>query len=256
MKAFCARRPLAASLLFALSDFPLILFGIKVLPALAPALPDTAIKLLVLLGQIALAAAWLTALGWWRAAGFNRPSAWRELRLYWLPVAMMLAFPVAVGVHPGNLAAIAPVALLALLIGFQEEAIYRGLIVRANLPSGALRAVLVSALLFGLIHAEGFLLRDPGFVLTQIVASALSGIGMAALRLRTNTIWPLVLLHAYNDTIQFLAVGGANYTHIPTSLIVLKLSMPLVVALYGLFLMRASWLPRRAAGPASAASAG
>jgi hypothetical protein len=107
-----------------------------------------------------------------------------------------------------------------------------------------MRTVLTSAVLFGLVHATAIMFRDPGFVMTQIVASTFAGIGMAALRLRTNTIWPLVLLHAYNDTVQFLAVGGANYTQIPTALIVLKLTGPIILALYGLYLVRDAWWPR------------
>jgi len=253
MRSFIARRPLLATLLIVLSDLPLILFGLYALPIIAPGLPDPARQLILLVGQLLVAAAWLTALGWWREAGFNGPAQWRSLHLYWLPTAGMALFPLLLGVNPGNLAALAPVVVLALLIGFQEEAVYRGLVMRVMAPHGVMRMVLTSAILFGLIHAVGFLLRPPGFVLTQIIASAVGGVGLAALRLRTNTIWPLVLLHAFNDTVQFLAVGGANYSQIPPQLIVLKLTFPLLLCLYGLFLVRDSWLPGlRRRGPALA----
>lgn len=244
MHSFIARHPLLASLMFMLSELPFVIFGLKVLPLLVPGLPDIALKLIVLAVQLLVVVAWLTGLGWWREAGFNRPSAWHSLHLYWLPLLLMALFPVLLGVQPGNLAALAPIVIMALVIGFQEDAVYRGLIVRANLPHGTMRTVLTSAVLFGLIHATAIMFRDPGFVLTQIVASGLGGIGLAALRLRTNTIWPLVLLHAYNDTVQFLAVGGANYTQIPTMLIILKLVGPILLALYGLYLVRDAWLPR------------
>jgi uncharacterized protein len=244
LKAFIARRPLLASLMFTVSDLPFVIFGLTLLPRLAPGLPDMAIKLIVLMVQVLIVVFWLTALGWWREAGFNRPSEWRSLHLYWLPLLLMALFPVLLGVHLGSLAALAPILILALLIGFQEDAVFRGLIVRANLPHGTMRAVLTSALLFGLVHATAIMFRDPAFVATQIIASGIGGIGLAALRVRTNTIWPLVLLHAYNDTVQFLAVGGASYSQIPAALTVLKLTGPIVLALYGLYLVRDAWWPQ------------
>lgn len=245
MKAFIVRHPLLASLMFALSDLPFVIFGIKVLPLLVPGMPDTVVKLLTLAVQLLIVIAWLTGLGWWREAGFNRPSQWHNLHLYWLPLLLMALFPVLLGVHYGNLAALVPIVIMALVIGFQEDVVFRGLIVRANLPHGTMRTVLTSAVLFGLIHATALMFREPGFVAAQIIASLLGGIGLAALRLRSNTIWPLVLLHAYNDTVQFLAVGGANYTQIPTTLIVFKLVGPIILAVYGFYLVRDAWWPRR-----------
>lgn len=243
MRSFIARRPLLATLLIILSDLPIILLGLFALPVIVPGISETALHLTVLTGQIGIAVAWLSALGWWRDAGFTRPSVWRELHLYWLPLAMGVLFPLLLGVQPGSLAALGSVVLLALLIGFQEEAVYRGLVVRAMASRGVVWTVLTSAILFGLIHAVGFLVRPPGFVLVQIIASTLGGIGLAALRLRTNTIWPLILLHAYNDSVQFLAVGGANYAQIPPALIAIKLIFPAVLAIYGLYLVRDAWLP-------------
>lgn len=253
MRSFITRRPLIATLLIVLSDLPLILFGLFGLPALLPGLTLEAAYPLVLLGQVLIAAIWLTALGWWREAGFNGLSQWRNLHLYWLPVICQLLFFVLVGAQPGKAVALIPVVLMALLIGFQEEAIYRGLVMKVMAPRGVMWTVLTSAVLFGLIHAIGFLVRPPSFVLVQIYASTLGGIGLAALRLRTNTIWPLVLLHMFNDIVQFLAVGGVSYEQIPPMLIAIKLTYPALLALYGLYLVRDAWLPSLRRLPVSAA---
>jgi membrane protease YdiL (CAAX protease family) len=77
------------------------------------------------------------------------------------------------------------------------------------MPLGVMQSVLISALLFAIIHANSFLVgRDPLFVMAQIVASFLGGIGLAALWIRLRTIVPLIVLHAVNDFLQFSATGG------------------------------------------------
>jgi hypothetical protein len=140
---------------------------------------------------------------------------------------------------------------VTLLIGFQEEAIFRGLLLRALAPRGVLHAVLVSALLFGVIHANSLLVgRDPLFVLAQIIASVLGGIGIGALRVRTNTIWPLIVLHALNDFVQFTATGGIEAQHVALYIPMLKVGISAVLALYGLYLLRRE-MKRQALQPVS-----
>ena len=69
--------------------------------------------------------------------------------------------------------------------------------------------MLGSAALFGLIHVNSLLVgRDPAFLAVQVLTSFLAGIGLAALRLRLESIGPLIALHAVNDLFQFSAAGG------------------------------------------------
>jgi membrane protease YdiL (CAAX protease family) len=82
-------------------------------------------------------------------------------------------------------------------------------ILRILQPKGVWTAVLLSSLLFGLAHSTNLFIRfsgNPVIVVLQIIGAFTFGIGMAALRLRTNTIWPLILLHAFGDL--FLHLGN------------------------------------------------
>jgi membrane protease YdiL (CAAX protease family) len=88
---------------------------------------------------------------WWAVAGFTAPRFWRDLRLYWLPVVLLLV-PFAGGFRP-----IAPEAIGLLVVGYVATAIFeegfcRGLVLGVLRPTGLWRAVLISSLRFGLGH--------------------------------------------------------------------------------------------------------
>lgn len=204
-----------------------------------PDVPLLALDLPILLLNAVFAAALLTRLGWWRAAGFQRPQRPGDLALMALPVALLIvpALMLRVGLPPlGKLLAL---LVVTLLIAFQEEAIFRGILLHALAPLGPGAAVLGSALLFGVIHANSLMVgRDPAFVAVQIIASVLGGVGSAALRLRLGSIWPLIALHMLNDLIQFSASQGLAVEQASPALLIAKLGISSVMAVYGLFLLR------------------
>lgn len=201
--------------------------------------PLLALDLPVLLLNAVVAATLLSRLGWWRAAGFNAPRAWRNLHLLIVPAALLLGPTLLLQPQLPPLERVAVLVVITLLIGFQEEAIFRGVLLRALAPRGIIQAVLISAFLFGVIHANSLLVgRAPLFVVAQIVASFLGAIGLAALWYRLNTIWPLVFLHALNDFLQFTATGGLEAQQIATYLPYLKIGIASLIALYGLYLLR------------------
>lgn len=213
-----------------------------------------ALDLPILLLNALFAAVLLTRLGWWRASGFRRPERPRSLVLLALPVALLIVPALLVGIDVPPFGKALVLLVVTLLIGFQEEAIFRGVILNGLAPLGTLHAVLGSALLFGVIHANSLLVgRDPAFVAVQIIASILGGVGFAALRLRLGSIWPLIALHALNDFIQFSASQGLAVEHASPVLLTAKLAISSVMALYGLFLLRdpgvRRW-PARAEGAA------
>ena len=74
--------------------------------------------------------------------------------------------------------------------------------------------------------------------MSQIIASFLGAIGLGALRIRTNTIVPLVLLHALNDFLQFSATGGLEAGDVALYISILKIVISGLMALYGLYLLR------------------
>src|SRR6266852_2873442 len=66
---------------------------------------------------------------------------------------------------------------------------------------GRHRAAALSALFFGLLHVSNLLIYPPCLVLAQVFDVFLFGFCFAACRLRTNTIWPLIIAHASSDLI-------------------------------------------------------
>jgi hypothetical protein len=88
-------------------------------------------------------------MGWWRLAGYTPPSQWRALRLYLLPVAL-LAAPFAAGWHPLPADALGVLLLAYTATAVFEESLWRGAILGLLRPTDLWRAVLLSALLFGL----------------------------------------------------------------------------------------------------------
>ncbi|HXV33163.1 MAG TPA: type II CAAX endopeptidase family protein [Gaiellaceae bacterium] len=98
----------------------------------------------------------------------------------------------------------ANVAVLVLLGPFAEELFFRGLGVRVLAQFGGLLAILVTGVIFGLVH--GLLGALPPLVLF--------GIGLAWVRLRSASVWPPFIAHAvYNGLgILVLAISWAVET--------------------------------------------
>jgi uncharacterized protein len=229
MKQFLSRFPVTSAVLLVAADVVLaVLVGLAaaaVVPAI-PKLPDF-IALCVLAVAIVIL---VTMLGWWRVVGCNRPAEWRHLWLLLLP-ALVVFLPLVKGVKPIDVGTL--VFLLAgyLLTGFHEETLHRGVVLRVLLSKGVWPAVLISSLLFGLAHSTNLFLHfsgQPVLVGLQIIGAFTHGVGLAALRLRTNTLWPVMILHAAGDL--FLAIG-----HLPVLLV--DPIMDTVLFVYGLFLI-------------------
>lgn len=167
---------------------------------------DLAINGLVFYG-IVIAASLLLALAYprpLRALGFRR------FRLRWLWMSfgvVVLTIVVALVLEPilhgGEEQGLAPdrwepehatafalnSALVVLLGPFAEELFFRGLGVRVLAVFGGLVAVLVSGVVFGLVHG----------ILGAFPPLALFGIGLAWVRLRSASVWPSFVAHAaYN----------------------------------------------------------
>ena len=196
LAAIARQHPVAAAVTLSAANVMLGALAGSAAKVLAPGLQPDFIALCVLTVAVG---ALLTALGWWRATGFNRPAEWRELRLLILPAVVALILPFLKGLKPLDLGSAAFLVVAYALTGFMEEAFSRGIILRLLRPSGVTRAIVLSAVLFGLLHIGNFLYRNPFVVLAQIVGAICFGVAFGALRVRTNTLWFLMLLHAVHD---------------------------------------------------------
>lgn len=228
LSAAIARRPLAVAVGMTAAFIALgVIIGAvsrAVLPPIAQ-LPD----FIALVGLTVALAGLLTVLGWWRAVGFNRPAQWRDLHLLWLPAAVVIVLPALKGFALPSTGTLAFWIAGYVLTGLYEETLMRGVMPRVLRSRGPVQVVFISAALFGLLHVSNIVLRNPVIVLAQMVGAACEGVGLAALRLRTNTIWLVIAVHAAEDVL--LHVGRLPV--IPVNVV-----QSIIMLGYGLYLLR------------------
>lgn len=141
------------------------------------------------------------------------------------------------------------------LIGFSEELLVRGLLLSVLLlkwgttKKGIVVCVIASSMLFGSAHL-GNLFINPSLVvatISQIIYATFIGIFFAACVLRSQSIWPAIVLHAALDfisQIQQIAVGGgiesATQTNASMSLTQASQTVFLymILASYAFFLLK------------------
>ncbi len=181
---------------------------------------------------IALAGVWLAVLGW-SEAGFGGSVRWRNLYLLWFPLGVA-AFSLTGGVGSGG-AGYLVAALLGVVISVVgEELIFRGVMWRALISRGPLRAILSTAFFTGVLYLGNAALASrplPEIVFNTLTA-ACAAITYGALRWRTGTLWPVVIVHAvlaYTRVVSQPSIG------------IYQLSLLVSIVgftLYGLFLLR------------------
>ena len=185
--------------------------------------------------EILLAGLLLTRLRWWRESGFNEPPRWRNSHLLWVPL-LVGALPLFGGVSIPGPAFFASVLLAAFLAAFADEALYRGVMWRALVPTGLVRAVLLTALLSGALHFAGLVVLSrpwpEAFLLATLTTCG--GFTYAALRWRTASIWPVILLHFASAFVSSVSTPGA----VPYLVPLLFFAGTLGLVVYGLFLIR------------------
>jgi membrane protease YdiL (CAAX protease family) len=95
-----------------------------------------------------------------------------------------------------------------LFVGAAEEIAARGVYLRLLAPWGPGLACVLSGTVFGLSHIGNALFFNQSWAVTteMMVVALLFGTVYAALRLRVEALWPLVLLHAVNNTAEYASV--------------------------------------------------
>ncbi|MCT4372041.1 CPBP family intramembrane metalloprotease [Yangia mangrovi] len=156
------------------------IFGAKVFHPSPQPLQDLLTSTLA--WQVLLAGVLLTAvITWgpgWQEVGFRRPRR-RDLPLLWFPVlvlAVILGLAALMGLPPAGVTLL--VLANTLLVGFSEEAMFRGLLfhgLRARVSIWP--AILWTSGLFGAVHLlNGFVTGDFGPALVQAAMAACTGL--------------------------------------------------------------------------------
>jgi membrane protease YdiL (CAAX protease family) len=236
------RHPLAFAVLAVL--VPVV--GIRLLHAglAVLELPDLASRLVVEAAFCGYVILLLSRLRWWREAGFTPPKTRRwllaYLPLFFLPLLVLAGN----GVKVSSAERMIEFGLFTLMVGFAEEGLTRGIVLRALLPAGAMRAALVSSLIFGVGHlANIWQGASLPATIVQVAFSTLLGIGFAGARVYAGTIWPAIALHALQDLFDSAGRGFALPSPQPMTLA--RAVVP--IALTGLCALYGWWLLRRAA---------
>ncbi|MEI7772709.1 MAG: CPBP family intramembrane glutamic endopeptidase [Chloroflexales bacterium] len=176
----------------------------------------------------------LSALGWWRAVGFTRPAQPHHL-FFFLPLFLPVLINLGVGLNIPSPTRCVELLAIACLIGFAEEAIFRGLMLNALKARGHWQATVITALLFGLSHALNLLSGKSGTaILIQIAYALAIGFAFAALVLKNGILWPLVIAHTLIDFTGF--IGGPA---IPAAWnAIAGVALTCMFMWYGLYIMR------------------
>jgi membrane protease YdiL (CAAX protease family) len=131
------------------------------------------------------------------------------------------------------------------MVGFSEELAFRGVLwgaARKALPFWA-GFLLVSAV-FGSVHVlNAVLTGELAAAGVQALNAFMSGAAYLAIRIRTRSIIPIMVIHATWDFVVFLAGSGADKTAAPDpALLQQQLTFGLILTgplfLYGLWLVR------------------
>lgn len=178
-----------------------------------------------------------------RAAGLRAPAPWKSLWLVWPPLLyalLMLLLAWAGGWPPGPVLLI--VACNAALVAVSEELMFRAVLLQSLLARHAVwPAVLLSSALFGVVHMlNGLATGDFSSALWQALAAFLQGIGYAAIRLRTRSVWPMVVVHGLWDFALVTSMLSAASSGEGSVLPFAALLAVLPLCLYGVFLLRPS----------------
>ena len=170
--------------------------------------------------------------GWWDDAGFTRPSRWRNMRLLAFPL-LVCALTLSGGVFTSGIAALVSTFLVVLVATLGEEIIFRGLLWRALIKSGPVLAVTLTSLLAGLLVLGRTATDGPWPEAVRLAALTFcGGFTYGALRWRTTSIWPVVLVH----TIFAFVVSIATLGTFRFRLFILLSTVGFVA--YGLYLLR------------------
>jgi len=174
----------------------------------------------------------ISRLRWWDAIGFRKLEHPASLLIF-LPALALPLGNLTFGITVTQLAALLGFAALAIASGFVEEVIFRGLMLRAFMPSGQWKAVVIPAGLFGLAHALNvFAGSNPLAAAVQVGYALAIGFGFGAMALKSRLIWPLALAHGLGNSFAFVNGGQVG----PQFFIVSSLYI-LLFSGYGLYLM-------------------
>lgn len=161
----------------------------------------------------------------------------------WLLMMPLLALPLLIlienGVQSWGLAQNLVLIIAAIGVAINEEVLFRGLLLRGFMKWGPWVAILVPSALFAIAHSTNTLIGgDVSFAIYQTVWTFAAGITLSAMRLRLNSLYPVIVFHIVLDGIEYFSTGeyGVHSLEISTLWLQLFTLVNVVLALYSLIL--------------------
>ena len=162
--------------------------------------------------------------------GFCSSSVPAKKFLYYLPLAVIASTAFWGGVKTQYTFPDALLFVISMLcVGFLEEVIFRGLLFRAMEKDNVKRAIIVSALTFGLGHIVNLINgsgRDPVSSLVQIVFAVLVGFTLVWIFYHGGSMIPCIVFHSANNALKVFAAEGSLS---PQTEMILNLAVIIVV---------------------------
>lgn len=184
--------------------------GMK-MDSLSRTLVGQSIELIVIL-------VFVTVVRRWNGIGLHKGFHLKSLT-YLLPLLLLIVLLLMNGIKAREPSRILSFLLLALITGFCEETMFRGMIYGSLRKNGQAIALLTSSALFGLAHTLNlFTGVDMRLVLLDVLATFGFGLVFSIAYEYTGTLLPLILVHAMIDFSSYLsrdyimAESPASYT--------------------------------------------
>lgn len=192
-------------------------------------------------------------LGWWRQVGLRHAEPGKSWALTWFPfvfIIFAISMAVLTGLPPASI--IFFVLINTLFVGISEELMTRGILFYGAISHfGIWATILIVSFLFGGMHVMNFFLTGDFMAsAVQAVAAGMSGVLFIALRMRTNSLIPGIVVHWMWDFSIFLfqsastaaATTAVQTADTPTASTLQTIIVPILMAtptfLYGLWLLR------------------
>ncbi|MEJ6403750.1 CPBP family intramembrane glutamic endopeptidase [Yoonia sp. 2307UL14-13] len=134
----------------------------------------------------------------WAAAGFGRLNV--SALIWVLPAYSVLAVMIW-DVWPSlteiSASLLFFLALTTLLIGFSEELMFRGILLRGAMTRlSVIQAMMLSAVAFSVLHVfNGFAGQSLDGTLQHVAFTFLIGFALAPIALKLGNLWPLIIWH-------------------------------------------------------------
>ena len=141
--------------------------------------------------------------------GFCRVKIPAKRFLYYLPLIIIASASLWRGIGPQyNFPEILFFIISMCCVGFLEEVFFRGLLFRAMEKDNLKKAVIVSALTFGLGHIVNFFNgsgQDLASTIVQIIFAILIGFVLVLIFIHGKSLLPCILFHSANNALSSFA---------------------------------------------------